>query len=89
MRYARNPNVVARTVAGEDILVPLDEPARRIFTLSRTGRALWDRLAAPAEPAELEDLLVTRFKGPPEKVKADVAKFLDSMFEFNLVRIAD
>lgn len=89
MRYRQNPNVVARSIAGEDILVPLNEPSRRIFTLSRTGRALWDRLAEPAGAAELEGLLVTKFNGPPDVVRADVAKFLDAMFEFNLVIPAD
>lgn len=88
MRYIQNPNVVARTIAGEDILVPLNEPSRRIFTLSQTGRALWDRLSEPAEVEELEKLLVTKFNGPPAVVHADVGKFLDAMFEFNLVQPA-
>ncbi len=89
MRYRQNPNVVARTIAGEDILVPLNEPSRRIFTLSRTGRALWDRLAEPTDIAELESLLVTKFNGPPDVVHVDVGNFLDAMFEFNLVQPAD
>ena len=85
MRYRQHPNVVARTVAGEDILVPLNEPARRIFTLTRTGRALWDRLSSPATAKELADLLVTGFGAPPSQVDDDVAAFLGDMAEFRLV----
>ena len=86
MRYRTNPDVAARSIAGEDILVPLDEPARRIFTLSPTGRALWERLSQGwATPEELEHLLVTRFNGPPARVKADVATFLGNMADFHLV----
>ncbi|MGI6496034.1 MAG: PqqD family protein [Kiritimatiellia bacterium] len=86
MRYRTHPDVVARSIAGESILVPLNEPARRIFTLSTTGRALWDRLEQDwATPEELEALLVERFKGPPGQVKTDVAAFLASMSDFRLV----
>lgn len=47
MKYSRQKNIVARTVAGETLLVPINECTKKIFTLNNAGIRLWEELATP------------------------------------------
>ncbi len=87
MRYRQVSSVVARTVAGEHVLVPLGGPAKRVFTLSRTGKALWDRLKTWAMPSELEAVLIESFGGSRDQVQADVGGFVAALQRFGLLEV--
>lgn len=86
-RYRQADGVAARTVAGEDVLVPLRGPTKRVFTLNRTGKVLWDGLAEGAGVLELEALLVERCGVSGKQVHADVAHFLSDMRRFCLIEV--
>jgi hypothetical protein len=65
MKYQRSSSVVAKTVAGERLLVPVaGEVAdlRMLFSLNATAQAVWDALERPASIESLADMLVERFQ---------------------------
>ena len=85
-RYARSPNVVARRIAGELVLVPVaarsEDPGRRVadfFVLNDSGEFLWEQLTSPRDASELAQLLITRYETTIERARADVELFLDEM----------
>ena len=89
MKYCRQKDVVARRVAGENVLIPVHGCTRTVYTLNPTACRLWDLLEAPRSAAELADALVQRYGLPPEAAAVDVRAFLDDLARMNLVRAAD
>jgi len=77
--YRRNPDIVARRVGGETILVPTgsDLADRQcLFTLNDTGTFLWDLLAAPRTFAHLLSALAEEFEVKRERADRDLRRFL-------------
>lgn len=67
---------MAREIEGELIIVPLvsgiGETDDVLFTLNRTGRAIWDRLDGSRTLKEIVEELARDFKAPEGKIEADV-----------------
>ena len=76
---APSEDVVARTIEGELILVPLTADVGDLnddlFTLNGTGRAVWGLLDGRRTLAEVRDRLLDTWAGPPDTVAADVLGF--------------
>ena len=85
MKYLRKRDVVARSVAGENLLVPIHGCTRNVYTLNSTGCCLWDLLAAVRTEDELAATLSERYRRPTEEVVADVRSFLADMTRMELV----
>lgn len=91
-RFVRRPEVVARRVAGELLLVPLvgravDERARsaELYVLNHTGEFLWQQLSAPQTLSDLARNLMNEFEITAELARADVEKFIASLREVGAV----
>ena len=84
MKYRRKPDVVARSVAGENLLVPVHGCTRSVYTLNAAGRRLWDLIALPRTEDELAGNLVERYRISREAARHDVRAFLADMVRMGL-----
>jgi hypothetical protein len=86
------PDVVARRVAGEHLLVPIRHGAARmdyIFTANETGSFLFGLLDGRRDAEELARLLSAAFEVDERRARADVDRFLDALAEAGLARAAE
>ena len=77
--YRRNPDIVARRVGGETLLVPTGSSLadrQCLFTLNDTGTFLWGLLAAPRTFARLLAALVEAFEVKRARAERDLRRFL-------------
>ena len=84
MRYERMKDVVARSVAGAHLLVPVHGCTRCVYTLNATGCRLWDLIALPRTEDELAGALIGAYRIPRETALHDVRTFLKEMVRMNL-----
>ena len=81
-KWKRNPQVVARRIGDETILVPTGRGIvdhQCLFTLNETGSFLWERLAEPRSFGELAAALVDEFDVTPQQAEADLTRFLNDL----------
>ena len=85
-RFVRSPDVVARRIAGEVVLVPIatrteDASTRtaNFYVLNETAEILWRRLDAPASPEELAQQLTLHYEIDPDQARGDVERFLSDL----------
>ena len=87
MRYQRKADVVARSVAGEHVLIPVHGCTTSVYTLNPAACLLWELLAQPQREAELMRALVDRYQIEPEAARRDVAGFLADLTRMGLVLV--
>ena len=92
-QWARATKVIARRVAGETVLVPLDSHANdpefkgaRLYVLNETGEFLWSLLDNPRSVAELARNLTREFVTAEDRAIADVETFLVALRDIGAVR---
>ncbi|HKE10907.1 MAG TPA: PqqD family protein [Myxococcota bacterium] len=73
----RAPGVVARTIAGETILVPVRRRAQEmgLFTLNGVGTFVWQALDGTHSLQEIAGAVAAAFEVDPVRALADVAAF--------------
>ena len=77
--WRRNPNVVARRIAGDTILVPTgrDIVERRcLFTLNDTGSFIWEKLTSPCTTEQIHAALLHEFDVNSHQAMVDLSLFL-------------
>ncbi|WP_372846585.1 PqqD family protein [Pontiella sp.] len=85
MKYRRQKDIVARKVAGENLLVPINGCAKKVYTLNNVGERLWEAIEEPKSQEELASSLVEHYKIAKETASKDVQAFLDDMLRMELV----
>jgi hypothetical protein len=86
MKYLRKEDVLMRTVAGANLLVPVHECTRSVYTLNDAGCLLWDLIELPHTEDELATALVEQYRIPRETARHDVRVFLDDMVRMGLAQ---
>jgi hypothetical protein len=86
MKYSRNKDIVARSVAGEHLLVPVKGCTKKLYTLNKVGSQLWELIETSKTELELVDALVERYQISPETALKDVQLYLDELVRMELVR---
>ena len=89
MQYKRSDNVVARSVAGEHVLIPVHGCTRSVYTLNAAGVILWEALATPQRECELVLVLAEHYEIAPEVAQRDVAGFLADLVRMQLIAGVD
>ncbi len=77
--WKRNPNVVARRIGADTILVPTGRDIvdlRCLFTLNDTGTFVWETLARPCTAAQIHAALLTEFEVEGDQAREDLIEFL-------------
>jgi len=92
-RFVRSPDVIARRIAGETVLVPIavrtENAARRtanFYVLNESGELLWKHLDAPADVDELAQFLVDEYELGSEDARRDVERFLSDLAECGAIQ---
>lgn len=74
--YAPSEDVVARSIEGELIIVPLaagiGDMEDEIYALNSTGQAIWGRLDGQRRLRDVVADLALKFKAEPGVIEADV-----------------
>lgn len=81
-RFVRSPDVVARRIRGEHVLVPIRRSSTAldsIYTLNETAGFLWEQLAAGLDPESLAQALCARYDVAHATARADVRRVLDDL----------
>ena len=93
VRWSRATKIIARRVAGETVLVPLESRASdpefkgaRLYVLNETGEFLWSLLETPCSVGDLARNLTLEFAAADESARADVERFLVALREIGAVR---
>jgi hypothetical protein len=88
----RQPGVVARRVAGEMLLIPvnartLDEAHRtaELFVLNTTGERLWELLREPVTVEAMARNLMMAFEVSESVAREDVATFVRVLREVGMI----
>jgi hypothetical protein len=80
--WKRNPNVVARRIGGDTILVPTGRDIvdqRSLFTLNDTGSFIWEILASPCTPEHIHAALLREFEVTGDQAGPDLDLFLGEL----------
>jgi len=74
--YMPSEDIVAREIEGELIIVPLvagiGDLEDELFTLSETGKAIWDQLDGKTSLSKVIAALGQEFEAPPNEIESDV-----------------
>ena len=86
--YRRNPNVVARVIAGETILVPVSgnlADMRRLFSLNETADAIWNMLDSSMTSEDVAKRIVEAYDVPAARAMEDTEGLLRELVSDGLV----
>lgn len=89
-RFAKDPSVVTRTIAGELILVPISQRAEdvdKIYTMNRLGRRIWELIDGQKPAADIRDAIVGEFEVSREEAEADLVDLLLQLEQVGAVRV--
>ena len=89
MRYQQKNGIVARSVAGEHVLIPVQGCTRSVYTLNATGCVLWDLLEQAQTDEYLVEALGERYAIAREVAQLDVTAFLDDLTRMGLVVVCE
>lgn len=90
--YCRTPEIIARNVGDECVLVPVTREAgdlEYIFTLNPVAAHLWACLETPRSADALVEALLEAFDVEREEAERDVQAFLDDLEQAGLARHAE
>jgi hypothetical protein len=81
--YRQSEDIVSREIEGDLIIVPLvsgivDED-ELLFTLNRTGKAIWNKLDGRRSLGDIIEELSREFEAPEEEIKADVVGLVSEL----------
>ena len=80
---ACSENVVARTIEGEVVIIPLvagiGDEEDELYTLNETGQSIWQKLDGHRTLREVAVSLVEIFEGSPGELEADVLGFANEL----------
>jgi Coenzyme PQQ synthesis protein D (PqqD) len=81
--YAPSEDIVARTIEGELIIVPLaagiGDLEDELFTLNETGKAIWDRLDGKKTLGELLKELMSEFEASEGEIEQDLIGLVEEL----------
>lgn len=83
-----NPNFVLRELAGEWLLVSIEEgeEIKRLLYLNEIGKDIYLHLKDGLEGADLLDALYQEYDADPQILKADVEAFLQTLRDYRILQ---
>jgi hypothetical protein len=88
--YGISEDVVAREAGGDIVIVPLTAevagPENAMFTLNRTGQAVWKKLDGRKTLGEIATELAGEFRAPLETVEQGVLKLAADLASRKIIR---
>jgi hypothetical protein len=90
--YAKDPNIVARKIADEMVLVPIRQNVgdlNYMYTLNKVGGRIWELIDGEMTTQQVRDTLVDEYGVAPEQVEADLAEFFGNCEEAKVVSLVN
>jgi hypothetical protein len=90
--YEKDPNIVSREIAGEQILVPIRKKSAdmaAIYVLNETGARIWSLLDGRRSLGEIVSLLADEYEVQPEIARADLVEVTDALMELGMLRLVE
>ena len=87
-KYQRSPDVVAREILGEMILVPIRQDVgdmESIFTLNDTAAYIWSQLDGERTLGEIRDLVASEYKVSAEQAQADLLDLVSQLEDLKAI----
>lgn len=87
--YERDPNVLFREVAGEQILVPVRKRAAdmaALYVLNETSAFVWNLLDGRHSLTEIRDSLVAEYDVTPEAAESDLLELIEQLQTLGVIR---
>jgi hypothetical protein len=83
-RLRRDPDVVARRVQDEILLVQLGRS--QVYSLNRTGARLWELIGEGCSPRLASERMLEEFDVPEAELRAEIDSFLALLIREKLLR---
>jgi hypothetical protein len=87
--YFVSEDVVARNIEDELIIVPLTfgigDMEEEFYTLSETGKAIWDKLDGHKKLQEVVEELKIEFEAAPEEIEGDVLGLMRELLKRRMI----
>ena len=87
--YAPSEDIVARSIEGELIIVPLvagiGDLEDELYTLNETGKAVWDRLDGKKKLKEVLAELSAEFDAPAGEIEKDLMGLMEELVRRKIV----
>lgn len=82
-----NPKYVLREVAGETLLISLEDISspKRILCLNELGKDIYARLRSGAEKEDIVGALLSEYEVEEDVLRADVDTFLDTLARYRVI----
>ena len=81
--YAPSEDIVARSIEGELIIVPLvagiGDLEDELYSLNETGKAIWDKLDGRKTLREVLGELLADFDAPDEEIQRDLLGLVEEL----------
>lgn len=81
--YAPSEDIVARSIEGELIIVPLvagiGDLEDELYTLNETGKAIWDRLDGKRTLRDVLEDLSAEFEAPAGEIEKDLVGLVEEL----------
>lgn len=88
-RYAPDPAIVARDIAGEMILVPIRQSVGdldSIYTLNETAAYIWAQLDGQRALADVRDSVIAEFEVEAAEAERDLLELIAQLESVGAVR---
>lgn len=86
--YVRSSSVVARTIGGETLIVPVRRGVgdlASIYSLNEIGTLTWEAMKEPTGLDSLIRQVVTTYEVTPERARQDLTQFLSELETVGLI----
>ncbi|MBD3415093.1 MAG: PqqD family peptide modification chaperone [Candidatus Aminicenantes bacterium] len=84
-----SPDVVARDIEGELIIVPLTsgigDMEDELFTLNQTGKAVWEKMDGHRTVEDIASFLSGQYNAEPGEIKEDVTGLLEELLRRKII----
>ncbi len=92
VRYEKDPNVVSREIAGEQILVPVRKKfadMAAIYVLNEVGARIWELVDGQRSLASISECLLQEFEVSSETAASDLVELVGELEELGMLRAVD
>ena len=91
-RFCRSDKIVMREIAGQMLLVPMDQTGREVqslFTLNETAAANWRLLAEPCTLDQLVAALQLEYNAPGDVIRRETLALLEDLHAKDCVTLEE
>ncbi|MSR76711.1 MAG: PqqD family protein [Candidatus Omnitrophica bacterium] len=86
--FKKSPDFVARKIAGEIVLIPLQrhlENVNSIYSLNEMGAVVWDAIDGKKKVSDIREELLGVFDVSPQTINTDLEVLLSQLVEIKAI----